>query len=148
MIYNFYVFNRKGKCMYYYEWNRPQNTLSSEDPDEDRKLMFGMLFSLKQLCQKLSPSEAVAGLQSFRTDRYTLHHFEAASGIKLILNTSHDVVDLSRELREIYSSIFVEFVVKNPLHTQQMLQDGSPITCELFARNLQQFIESLPCAST
>ena len=148
MIYNFYVFNRKGKCMYYYEWNRPQNTLSSEDPDEDRKLMFGMLFSLKQLCQKLSPMEAVAGLQSFRTDRYMLHHFEAASGIKLILNTSHEVADLSRELREIYSSIFVEFVVKNPLHTQQMLQDGSPITCELFARKLQQFIERLPCAST
>jgi hypothetical protein len=71
MIYNFYVFNRKGACLYYEEWNRPQvlilyffgespleqlsqNTLS-DDPDEDKKLMFGLIFSLKELVRKMAP---------------------------------------------------------------------------------------------
>jgi hypothetical protein len=56
MIYNLYIFNRGGACLYYEEWNRPQNTLA-DDPEEDRKLMFGLYFSLKELARKLSPQE-------------------------------------------------------------------------------------------
>ncbi|CAM9371391.1 unnamed protein product [Choristocarpus tenellus] len=46
MIYNLYIFNRKGKCLYYREWNRPQNTLE-DDQLEEQRLMFGMLYSIK-----------------------------------------------------------------------------------------------------
>ena len=38
MLYNIYIYNRKGKCLYYKEWLRPLNTLS-DDPIEERKLM-------------------------------------------------------------------------------------------------------------
>lgn len=38
MLYNFYIYNRKGKCLYYREWNRPLNTLS-DDTDEEKRLM-------------------------------------------------------------------------------------------------------------
>lgn len=38
----------QGKCLYYREWNRPQNTLeNAEDAGEEQRLMFGMLYSLK-----------------------------------------------------------------------------------------------------
>lgn len=38
----------QGKCLYYREWNRPQNTLENADDDgEEQRLMFGMLYSLK-----------------------------------------------------------------------------------------------------
>ncbi|CAN0385936.1 unnamed protein product, partial [Scytosiphon promiscuus] len=37
----------QGKCLYYREWNRPQNTLENADDDgEEQRLMFGMLYSL------------------------------------------------------------------------------------------------------
>ena len=47
-IHSLYVFSKDGSCLYYYEWNRPRSTLA-DAPDEDRKLMFGLVFSLKQL---------------------------------------------------------------------------------------------------
>ena len=34
-----YIYNRKGKCLYYQEWERPLNTLS-DDPDEEKKLVY------------------------------------------------------------------------------------------------------------
>lgn len=54
MLYNFYIYNKKGKCLFYKEWNRPLNTFI-DDPEEEKKLMFGMLFSLKDLAKKISP---------------------------------------------------------------------------------------------
>ncbi len=54
-IHTLYVYDRRGACLYYEEWHRPHSTLG-DNSDEDRKLMFGLVFSLKQLAQKLSPS--------------------------------------------------------------------------------------------
>ena len=62
MIYNLYIFDRAGTCIYYTEWHRPVSTLK-DLPDEDRKLMFGLLFSLKQLMNKANPMPCVAGAQ-------------------------------------------------------------------------------------
>ena len=42
----------QGKCLYYREWSRPVHTLS-DDPEEDKRLMFGMLFSIKDLVSKV-----------------------------------------------------------------------------------------------
>lgn len=53
-IHSLYVFSKGGSCLYYKEWYRPRSTLS-EFPEEDRKLMFGLLFSLKQLMNKMQP---------------------------------------------------------------------------------------------
>lgn len=43
----------QGKCLYYKEWSRPVHTLS-DDPEEDKRLMFGMLFSIKDLVNKVT----------------------------------------------------------------------------------------------
>ena len=63
MIFNFYIYNRKGKLLYYKEWNRPLNTLA-DDVAEERKLMFGMLFSMKDLVGKLAPVPVNGGHNS------------------------------------------------------------------------------------
>ena len=41
----------QGTCMYYQEWNRPFNSFADMEnsADEDQKLIFGMLFSLKEV---------------------------------------------------------------------------------------------------
>jgi len=60
MIYNLYIFSARGTCLYYAEWFRPQSLLK-DLPDEDRKLMYGLLFSLKQLMNKANPAPCVRG---------------------------------------------------------------------------------------
>ena len=47
------IYNRQGVCLYYKEWSRPH--MSSDSERHDQKLMFGFLFSLKQLVAKMSP---------------------------------------------------------------------------------------------
>ena len=51
-----YVFNRNGVCLLYKEWNRLLHTLN---PQQDHKLMFGLLFSLKSLTAKMDPVKLV-----------------------------------------------------------------------------------------
>lgn len=46
------IYNRKGEALFYKEWSRP---LAVKDLVEDHKLMYGFLFSLKQLVGKMSP---------------------------------------------------------------------------------------------
>ena len=48
-----YVFNRNGECLLYREWHRPLRTL---DSNQDQKLMFGLLFSLKSFTAKMDPT--------------------------------------------------------------------------------------------
>ena len=54
MIYNLYIFNRRGKCLYYKEYYRPFHCLQ-DDPEEEKRLVFGMIFSLKDVTTKLNP---------------------------------------------------------------------------------------------
>jgi trafficking protein particle complex subunit 1 len=103
MIYNLYIYDRKGKCLFYKEWSRPLNTLS-DDPEEEKKLMYGMLYSLKELTSKISPSKGPEGLHTVKTNvschliafsansiffsqTYTLHHFESGTGMTFIMNS-------------------------------------------------------------
>ncbi|KAG5070110.1 hypothetical protein JHK85_002487 [Glycine max] len=133
-----YVFNRNGVCLLYREWNRPLRTL---DAQQDHKLMFGLLFSLKSLTAKMDPTSAVekgnlgmlqlpgqgCSFHSFCTNTYKLSFMESPSGIKLfhiytiILVTHPRTGDLRESLKYIYN-LYVEYVVKNPLYTP-----GSPI---------------------
>lgn len=67
-----YVFNRNGVCLLYKEWNRPLHTLN---PQQDHKLMFGLLFSLKSLTAKMDPvkldfSLSFDGFEHFRFDLF------------------------------------------------------------------------------
>eukprot|EP00903_Cladosiphon_okamuranus_P020729 g19034.t1 len=143
MIYNLYIFNRKGKCLYYREWNRPQNTLeNADDEGEEQRLMFGMLFSLKELVTKMSTDPASTGLHALKTGSYTLHHLETGSGLRFVLNTDNNAGDLRPTLRHLYSGIFVEYVAKHP---QFSPVDGSPIRLPAFDARLEEYLRSLAC---
>ncbi|MFS8032830.1 putative trafficking protein particle complex subunit [Helianthus anomalus] len=139
-----YIFNRNGVCLLYREWNRPLRTLNS---NQDHKLMFGLLFSLKSLTAKMDPSSAEKGnlgvpqlpgqgcsFHSFRTNTYKLSFMESPSGIKIILVTHPKASDLRDSLKYIYN-LYVEYVVKNPLYTP-----GTPIRSELFNTTLDQYV--------
>eukprot|EP00243_Klebsormidium_subtile_P002278 TRINITY_DN14470_c0_g1_i1.p1 TRINITY_DN14470_c0_g1~~TRINITY_DN14470_c0_g1_i1.p1 ORF type:complete len:155 (+),score=9.71 TRINITY_DN14470_c0_g1_i1:257-721(+) len=142
-IYTFYVYNKQGICIHYREWTRPLVTLSSQ---EDQKLMFGLLFSLKSFTAKLDPingdnaGQAGKGcsFHSFKTNTYKLSYFETAAGVKFVLVTDPRMGDLREALRNIYSNIYVEYVSKNPIYTP-----GQSFRCELFESTLDAYVKSL-----
>ncbi|KAI9112958.1 hypothetical protein K1719_016072 [Acacia pycnantha] len=142
-----YVFNRNGVCLLYREWNRPLRTLNAQ---QDHKLMFGLLFSLKSLTAKMDPTSAEKGnlgvpqlpgqgcsFHSFRTNTYKLSFMETPSGMKIILVTHPRTGDLRESLKYIYN-LYVEYVVKNPLYTP-----GSPVRSDLFNTTLDQYVRGI-----
>ncbi|XP_074632924.1 trafficking protein particle complex subunit 1-like [Acropora palmata] len=136
-IYNLYIFDRNGLCLYYESWNRRKESNMSKD--EEFKLMYGMLYSIKSFVARMSPTESKDGFLNYRTSKYKLHFYETPTGLKFILNTDLSVENTRDILFNIYSRIYVEYVVKNPL-----CQLGEPIQSELFASKLDTFIRSLP----
>lgn len=151
MIYSFTIFNRSGRCLFEKEWvkvaltNEPSEL---EDLGQERKrLMFGLIFSLKELIKKVSPTVPMEGLKHYETGAYKLHHFESISGLKFIAITSKDVGnEFYSTLKYIYASIYVEYVQKNPwCPPREENQAGAQgiITCYLFHQRLVTYIESL-----
>eukprot|EP01035_Chromulina_nebulosa_P018421 gene18421-24125_t len=143
MIYNFYIYNGKGKCLYYKQWNRPLNTLA-DDPDEDKKLMYGMLFSLKDLASKLAPTNAIGSdnIHVMKTNSYTLHYYQSLSNMAFVLNTDPSIPDMYQNLQFIYSNIYTECIVRNPLYSYSPDQ---PFDCPLFNVKLEEYLSTLPC---
>ena len=107
--------------------------------DEEFKLMYGMIFSIKSLLSRLSHKNSKDGFVSYSTSKYKLHYFETATGLKFVINTDNSIGNLSDELWHLYSKIYVEYVVKNPL-----LKAGKEISSQLFTSSLDSYIQSLP----
>ncbi|KAL4180630.1 hypothetical protein AMTRI_Chr12g233600 [Amborella trichopoda] len=98
--------NRNGLCLFYRKWLCPLQTLS---PQQDHKLMFGLVFSVKSFTTKMDPSQLGfdnlypllscnadegnfgfpqlpgqgCSFHSFRTNTYKLSFMESPSRIKV-----------------------------------------------------------------
>ena len=136
-IYNLWIFDEKGTLLFYREWLRKKHT--SMDREQEAKLLYGMLFSIKSFVNKLSPEDLKEGFQSFRTSQYRFNLYETPTKVKFVLNTdtalTHPVVrDL---LKKLHSQVYVEFLVKNLLY-----QQGTPIESQLFTTKLDDFVQT------
>ncbi|KAF6720252.1 Trafficking protein particle complex subunit 1 [Oryzias melastigma] len=136
-VHNIYIFDRNGSCLYYNEWNRKKQAGISKE--EEFKLMYGMLFSIRSFVSKMSPLDMKDGFLSFQTSKYRLHYLETPSGLKLVLNTDLSVNSARETLQHIYSNLYVELVVKNPACSPAPSLDS-----ELFCSRLDAFVRSLP----
>ncbi|XP_012714575.2 trafficking protein particle complex subunit 1 [Fundulus heteroclitus] len=136
-VHNLYIFDRTGSCLFYNEWNRKKQAGISKD--EEFKLMYGMLFSIRSFVSKMSPQDMKDGFLSFQTSKYRLHYYETASGLMFVMNTDLSVSNARDTLQHIYSNLYVELIVKNPLCPSSQTLDS-----ELFSSRLDSFIRSLP----
>ncbi|KAF1331945.1 Trafficking protein particle complex subunit, partial [Globisporangium splendens] len=163
MIYSLYIYTRNGSCLYQEKWNTSATkSMNYSDPDEERRLLFGLLFSLKEFVFKLAPTTSnggdgfmangggadqllapqMEGMQRYQTNAYTCHQYETPSGLRFILMTDNQAGDLSAVLKHIYAHIYVEYVVNNPLSD---IKSAKQITSQLFKMQLKHYIEGLPC---
>ncbi|XP_068164567.1 trafficking protein particle complex subunit 1 [Antennarius striatus] len=136
-VHNLYIFDRNGVCLYYNEWNRKKQAGISKE--EEFKLMYGMLFSIRSFVSKMSPLDMKDGFLSFQTSRYRLHYYETPSGLRFVLNTDLSVANARDTLQYIYSNLYVEYIVKNPA-----CASPSSLDSELFSSRLDAFIRALP----
>ena len=137
-VYNLYIFDRNCSCLYYKQWVRNKEAGISQD--EEFKLMYGMIFSIKSLLSRLSPRTTKESFLGYSTNKYKLHYFETPTGLKFVMLTDTNVGSLNDSLNEIYSKLYVEYVVKNPLY-----QPGEWVDSELFSSELDAFVQKLPC---
>ncbi|XP_045202163.1 trafficking protein particle complex subunit 1-like [Mercenaria mercenaria] len=140
-IYNLYIFDRNGTCLHYGEWNRKKQSGMSKD--EEFKLMYGMLFSVKSFVSRISPTDIKDGFLNFKTNKYKLHLYETASGLKIVINTDLGVGSITDVLHDIYKNIYVEYVVRNPV-----CDLSQPIESEIFKTKLDEYIRALSIFAT
>jgi trafficking protein particle complex subunit 1 len=151
-IYNLYIFDKHGTLLYYAEWNRVKQSGITKDevevdflrfslisfyfPQQEAKLMYGSLFSIKSFVSKMSPIDPREGFMFYKTNKYALHYHETPSGLKFVLNTDVTSTGVKEILQQLYAKVFVEYAVRNPLWTP-----GTPITSDLFKVKLDEFIK-------
>ncbi|KAI8130171.1 hypothetical protein FF38_07842 [Lucilia cuprina] len=136
-IFNLYIFDKLGTLMYYAEWNRTKK--SGLTQEEEAKLTYGMLSSIKSFVSKISPHDPREGFLFYKTNKYALHYLETPSGLKFVLNTDVNAVNVKELLQQIYSKIWVEYVVRDPLWNP-----GTPVTSDLFQTKLDELIRQSP----
>ncbi|KAI9010375.1 Sybindin-like family-domain-containing protein [Phycomyces nitens] len=81
--------------------------------EEEAKLVYGVVLSLRNFVRKLSTSQD--GFISYKTSTYRLHYYETPTGLKFVMNSDPNTESLRAVLKQIYVQLYVEFVVKNGL---------------------------------
>ncbi|RKP24872.1 Sybindin-like protein [Syncephalis pseudoplumigaleata] len=149
--------------------HQPSSVLSQQHPmgsqsgtvgtdSEEAKLVYGVVYSLRNLCGKLSKNKGSANFLAYRTSHYKLHHYRTLSGLRFVLLTDPAAEQQSELLHRIYSQCYVEYVIKNPLarvrgnvvdETGAVVVDDAAfpdeyeVECEKFRYVLNKFIRSL-----
>ncbi|GJJ06224.1 hypothetical protein Clacol_000414 [Clathrus columnatus] len=101
----------------------PPSTVPSGLPfDEEAKLVYGVILSLRHMIKKLSGREE--HFVAYKTSTYKLHLFETMSGYKFVMLTDPQVDSMRYVLRQIYTGPFLEYVVRNPLFQMDSKEYG------------------------
>ncbi|KAF1974490.1 trafficking protein-like protein particle complex subunit 1 [Bimuria novae-zelandiae CBS 107.79] len=163
VLYSFYIFDRHTECIYSRRWTpmRPASS-SSKTPRptsgssitsnggvtaaqrskhaDDEKLIFGLVFSLRNMVQKLGGQDDT--FLSYRTGEYKLHYYETATRMKFVMLTDTKLNNLRPYLHQIWANLYVEYVVKNPLAPVEH-PGGIGVANELFERALELFVTTV-----
>ncbi|KAF9049782.1 TRAPP complex subunit bet5 [Panaeolus papilionaceus] len=107
--------------------------------DEEAKLVYGVVISLRNMVKKLSTRDEQ--FVNYRTSSYKLHLFETISGYKFVMLSDPKADSLRFVLRQIYVGPFLEYVVRNPLVKMDSKEQG--IDNEYFRASVDRLIRGL-----
>ncbi|KXS09409.1 hypothetical protein M427DRAFT_129089 [Gonapodya prolifera JEL478] len=107
--------------------------------EEEAKLVYGVIFSLKNICNKLRGSEG--GFICYRTSTYKLHHHATPTGIHLVLLSDPSCAPLQSALKDIHAQCYVEHVARNPLARREgeIKNEGFKMAVNRIVRGLAAF---------
>ena len=114
-----------------------EEEIKSKEVEQDSKLVYGIVFSLKNIINKLA--NQFNGYLALSTNVYKLHFYETPSSQRFVILTSHSISNLQDVLLDLYN-LYVEYVVKNPLE----LADPVKIQNAQFESLVDKFIRSVP----
>lgn len=106
----------------------------------DAKLIFGTVFSLRNIVRKLGGDDDA--FISYRTGQYRMHYYETPANLRFVMLTDTATMSMRNVLHQIYINLWVEYVVKNPLAPVEH-KGGAGVKNELFELGLDQFIRGL-----
>lgn len=60
VCFNFYVFDRRGVCLFYHEWSRVKSVKQGVGSQlDEEKQLFGLIWTLRNLAAAINPKEYV-----------------------------------------------------------------------------------------
>jgi hypothetical protein len=75
--------------------------------NDDAKLIFGTIFSLRNMARKLGGDDDA--FISYRTGQYKLHYYETPSNLRFALLTEPGAPSMRNVLHQIYINLWVEY---------------------------------------
>ncbi|KAF7792310.1 hypothetical protein EIP86_003346 [Pleurotus ostreatoroseus] len=107
--------------------------------DEESKLVYGVVLSLRNMIKKLSGKDEQ--FVNYRTSTYKLHLHETLSGYKFVMLSDPNTDSLRFILRQIYAGPFLEYVVRNPIMDMDSKEHG--IDNEYFRMSTDRMVRGL-----
>lgn len=134
VVYSFHIFDRHSKvprslcykltntssaeCIYSKSWLPPStnpadpdapaaNTAAPTTSSDDAKLLFGTVFSLRNMVRKLGGDDDA--FISYRTAQYKLHFYETPANLRFVILTDTATLSMRNVLHQIYINLWVEY---------------------------------------
>ncbi|KAI5863261.1 snare-like protein [Durotheca rogersii] len=123
-----------------YQQQLKQQLARGRAEKDDAKLIFGTVFSLRNMVRKLGGDDDA--FISFRTAHYKLHYYETPTNLRFAMLTEPGALSMRNVLHQIYINLWVEYVVKNPLSPVEH-KGGEGVRNEMFEMGLDKFIRGL-----
>lgn len=98
--------NRQGGA--FAEFGRVRPSTVTSTAEDDAKLVFGVVFSLRNMTRKLTDEDSFV---SYKTSKYRLHYYETPSNIRFVLVTDPGLDNQLVVLKQIYLSYYLKYVV-------------------------------------
>ena len=134
MLFTFYIFNRWAECISYIEWHR-----ESPNTEGQNKLCSGLVSSLQLMMRMMTTRGDESEFRSMTTHDYRLHYLETITGFRFVLlsHPRHPTAQMHQLLKEFYSEVFVEWVVKDVKYSHQQ---GVMIESAQFLKETNDFM--------
>lgn len=144
MLHAFYIYDRHCTCVYLRQFSVVSDgTVNSDNESDIAKLLFGVLYSLKNLSSKLGDlNDQYNQLNSFSSSIFRVHYLETLTNLKFVLITDPSVDNLQSVLWELYSHYYLNNIVYNPLLPVDFKPEQK-INNVNFINQTDQFLRSL-----